>query len=142
MFARSQNALRGRWENLWASGQTSVVQLMTRDAVIDKLVYAVTNPVLDGLVERVHHWPGVNGLAALVSGRPLCATRPRHFFRSDGAMPAEIEMRLSIPERLGSATEFIEEVKRRVRLSEEETAAKRRQTGCRVLGRRRVLRQP
>jgi hypothetical protein len=97
---------------------------------------------LDGLVERVHHWPGVNGFAALVSGRPVCAKRPRHFFRSDGAMPAEIEMRLSIPEHLGSPTEFVEEVKRRVRRSEEETAAKRRQTGCRVLGRRSVLRQP
>jgi hypothetical protein len=29
-----------------------------RDTVIDKLVYAATNPVLDDLVDRVHLWPG------------------------------------------------------------------------------------
>jgi hypothetical protein len=37
--------------------------------VIDKLVYVAANLVLDHLVERVHHRPGVNGLPAL----PLCA---------------------------------------------------------------------
>jgi hypothetical protein len=36
LLARSQNALRGRWENLWSSEQTCVVKL----------------------VDRVHHWPG------------------------------------------------------------------------------------
>ena len=58
MFARSQNALRGRWENVWASEQVCVVKLADRDAVMDKLVYTAANPVQDHLVERVHHWPG------------------------------------------------------------------------------------
>jgi hypothetical protein len=39
------------------------------------------------LVERVHHWPGVNGLSALLNARRIRATRPLHFFRSDGPMP-------------------------------------------------------
>jgi hypothetical protein len=34
-----------------------------------ELVYTATNPVLDHLVGRVHHWPGVNGLGALLAGR-------------------------------------------------------------------------
>jgi hypothetical protein len=62
MFARSQNALRGHWENFWASEQVCVVKLVDRDAVLDKLVYTAANPVQDHLVDRVHHWPGVNGL--------------------------------------------------------------------------------
>ena len=58
-FAKCQNALRGRWENFWSSEQTSVVRLVDPNDVIDKMTYALTNPVKDGLVERAHHWPGV-----------------------------------------------------------------------------------
>jgi REP element-mobilizing transposase RayT len=97
LMARSQNALRGRWENFWASEQVCVVKLVDREAVIDKLVYTATNPVQAHLVDRVHHWPGVNGLVALLTGRPLHARRPLHFFRPDGPMPYEVEMRLTIP---------------------------------------------
>ncbi|MEO7733083.1 MAG: hypothetical protein ABIY55_19125, partial [Kofleriaceae bacterium] len=81
MFARSQNALRGRWENFWPSEQVCVVRLVDREDVMDKLVYTATNPVKDGLVDKVHHWPGVNGLGALLAGRPLRAHRPWHFYR-------------------------------------------------------------
>jgi len=42
MVARSQNALRGRWENLWSSEQTCVVKLVDREAVLDKLLYTAT----------------------------------------------------------------------------------------------------
>jgi hypothetical protein len=84
-----------------------------RDAVIDKLVYAATNPVLDDLVDRVRHWPGVNGLAALLNSGTLRAMRPLHFFRRDGLMPDV----------------------------EEQRATERQRTGRRVLGRRAVLAQ-
>jgi hypothetical protein len=59
LFAKCQNALRGRWENFWSSEQTSVVRLVSPEDVLDKMVYAFTNPVKDGLVERVDHWPGL-----------------------------------------------------------------------------------
>jgi len=78
------NALRGRWENFWSSEQVCVVKLVGREAVMDKLVYTATNPVQDHLVDRAHHWPGINGLPALLAGRCLRATRPRHFFRPEG----------------------------------------------------------
>jgi biotin-(acetyl-CoA carboxylase) ligase len=39
MFARTQNALRGRWENFWSSEQVCVVRLVGRNDVMDKLVY-------------------------------------------------------------------------------------------------------
>jgi putative transposase len=141
LLARSQNALRGRWENFWSSEQVCVVTLIDRDAVMDKLVYTATNPVQDHLVDRVHHWPGVNGLAALLAGRCLRARRPCHFFRPDGPMPEEVEMRLTIPPALGPEAKVVAELRERVQAVEAEHDAERRRTGRRVLGRRCVLQQ-
>jgi REP element-mobilizing transposase RayT len=141
MFARSQNALRGHWENFWSSEQACVVKLVGREAVMDKLVYTAANPVQDDLVERVHHWPGVTGLAELLTGRPLRATRPRHFFRPDGPMPEAVEMRLTIPPELGPEAEVLAQLRERVRQVEAERKAERRRTGGRVCGRRAVLAQ-
>jgi len=141
LFARSQNALRGRWENFWSSQQTGVVQLVDARDVLEKLAYVACNPVNDDLVERVHHWPGVNGYRALVTGTLIRATRPRHFFRGDGPMPAMVEMRLAVPPELGDAEAFLRAFEHRV--SEIESLAKERRAraGRRVLGRREVLRQ-
>jgi hypothetical protein len=85
MFAKSQNALRGRWENLWASEEPCVVEVLGRDDLHDKLVYIATNPVKDRLVEKVHHWPGPHFTNALLTGRPMNACRPKHFFGEHGA---------------------------------------------------------
>jgi hypothetical protein len=97
--------------------------------------------VLLHLVDRVHEWPGVNGLTALLAGRPLRATRPLHFFRPDGPMPAELELLLTIPAALGPAAEVLAELRDRVRAVELERAAERARTGRRVLGRRAVRAQ-
>jgi putative transposase len=141
MIARSQNALRGRWENFWASGQTSVVRLVSRKDILRKVAYTAANPVLDHLVDRVDHWPGVNGFRALLSRRLLTAARPRHFFRRNGPMPASVSMQLAFPEELGPADGFCGELETMVREIEEKAAAERRRTGNRVLGRATVLKQ-
>ena len=141
LLARSQNALRGRWENFWSSEQVSVVRLIDREAVIDKLVYTATNPVLGDLVDRVHHWPGVNGLRVLLTGRVLRASRPRHFFRSNGRMPEAVEMRLTIPPELGPEAEVLATLRERVQAVEAAHEEARRRTGRRVFGRRAVLQQ-
>jgi len=109
--------------------------------VIDKLVYPGANPVQDHLVDRVHLWPGVNALGALLAGLPLRATRPRYFFRPDGPMPDALELPLTLPAELGPATAVISELRDRVRAIELERAAERARTGRRVLGRRAVLAQ-
>jgi len=139
MFARSQNALRGRWENLWSSEPVCVVKLVGREAVMDKLVYTATNPVQDHLVERAHLWPGVNGLSAALARRPMRATRPWHLFRPDGPMPKNVEMRFAIPPELGPEEEVLAELRERVRAMEGALARERLRTGRRVVGRRAVL---
>lgn len=141
LMARSQNVLRGRSENMWSSEEVSIVQLVDPADVIDKLVYTATNPVKDGLVEKVHHWPGVNGFSDLVNQRTIRAKRPRHFFREDGPMPAEITLELTIPPELGEAAEVLAVLRERVAAFEESKRLERLKTGRSVLGRRRVLRQ-
>lgn len=141
MIARSQNALRGRWEHFWASGQTSVVRLVSREDILRKVAYVAANPVQDQLVDRVHNWPGVNGFRALRSGVLLSAVRPGHFFRPNGPMPARVSIRLGFPEELGSAGELSAELEAMVRDLEHKAALERQRTGIRVLGRAAVLKQ-
>jgi putative transposase len=143
LFAKCQNALRRRWENFWSSEQTSVVRLAEPDDVIHRMVYALTNPVKDRLVEQSHHWPGVTSLEAILHAKPLVAFRPKHFFRDEGPMPETTLLTFVQPPGFEgmSASSFAALVLDRVRLVEEAAAAERRQTGTRVLGRRAVLAQ-
>ena len=141
LVAKAQNALRGRSENLWSSEPVSLVELVDTADVIDKVVYAATNPVKDGLVERVHHWPGVNGLSDLLNQRVLTIRRPKHFFSTDGSMPETVELRYVIPPELGDADEVRRVLRERVAAVEREHAVKRLKTGAHVLGRRAILRQ-
>jgi hypothetical protein len=139
MFARCQNARLGRWENLWAAEEACVTRLLDRETVIAKLVYAASNPVKDMLVERADQWPGINGYRELLSDKPLKATRPRHFFREDGVMPAEVSLRLTIPSELGPAAAVIAEVKSGVEAVERSMQQHRARTGARVLGVAKIL---
>jgi REP element-mobilizing transposase RayT len=141
LLAKCQNALRGRWENFWSSEQVCVVHLVDPVDVMNKLVYVATNPVKDRLVEKVHHWPGVNGLAALLGGHTLEATRPSHFFRPAGPMPAVVTLTLALPPELGDTQQLRRELRDEVAAVEAAVAAERMRTGARVLGRRTIIRQ-
>jgi REP element-mobilizing transposase RayT len=141
LVARSQNALRGRWENLWSSEQTCVVRLVETDDIVRKLVYTAANPVVDHLVEKVHHWPGVNGYRALVHGQPIDVRRPRHFFREAGPLPEVATLHFALPAELGDPNPIRAALEAGVRAAEDEAAAERARTGLRVLGRRAILAQ-
>jgi putative transposase len=143
LFAKCQNALRGRWENFWSSEQTSVVRLVEADDVLDKMTYALTNPVKDGLVERAHHWPGVTSIDATMHCRSLTASRPRHFFRDEGPMPEVAILSICRPQSLEALShqDFADLVSEKVRGVEESVAAERRRSGAGVVGRHGVLAQ-
>jgi len=144
LFAAHQNVLRGRWESFWAaSEQASAVELVGPDDVLDKMVYAIVNPVKDHIVDQVHHWPGPNALEAIVKGTPLVAARPSRFFRPDGPLPERASLTLIRPpgfEHL-TATEFADLLRVRVLDAQEKVRAARLAKGVRVLGRKGVLGQ-
>jgi hypothetical protein len=139
LFAKSQNVLRGRWENFWAAGEPSLVWLVTRDDVIAKMAYVAANPVSAFLVAETHHWPGTNTWSRTRPKPALVARRPRHFFRVAGPMPEKVELDIVVPPQLGDAATFLQEVADRVAMIEAACDAERRTTGRRIVGRRQVL---
>jgi hypothetical protein len=141
MVARCMNARWGRSENLWAAEEVCLTRLLTRESVVKELIYAAGNPVKDHLVEKVIHWPGVNGYRQLVQGIPLRAVRPSHFFREDGAMPAVVELALEVPPELGPPEELIAELKAGIKALEKETRAARIACGKRVMGKKNIRAQ-
>src|ERR1051325_3997539 len=116
LLAKHQNALRGRWESMWATEQTSAVELVLPEDVFEKLICALASPVADHLVERVHQWPGVSSLAATVANKPLTAHRPKAFFRPDGNTPATVSIPLLLPPDLvtNDRARFIKQLEARI----------------------------
>ncbi len=135
LLAKCMNALRGRWENFFASEQVCVVRMDTREELIRRLVYIATNPVKAGLVAQVNDWPGAQGYPALLNGKPLRATRPKHFFAEDGSMPEEVTLEMTLPPELGDKAEILAEVRMRVVDVERSQARRRAEKDQRVLGR-------
>jgi hypothetical protein len=141
LFAKCQNVLRRRWENFWSAEQTSVVRLVSKSDIINKLAYALSNPAKDHLVEKSTDWPGVTSLPALLAGKDLLARRPKHFFREDGEMPTEATLTFTRPKGFEdlSQHEFATLVMARIEKVEQD--ARRERRGGRVLGVKAVLRQ-
>jgi putative transposase len=139
--AKCVNAYRGRWESVWSSEPPCLVELVGIDDVVDKLIYTATNPVLAGLVERAHQWPGPKIVQAFLNGRTLKARRPWFLFREDGPMPEEVELTLVVPEELGNHDEIVERVRAGIAAVEEGCALERAKTNRQVVGRRSILRR-
>lgn len=143
LVAKHQNALRGRWENFWASEATSVVELLDRDDILLKIGYALTNPVKDGLIDRADQWPGATSIFASLAGRSISARRPSRFFRKDGETPEFVTLDIHRPPGFDSLSEieWRQSLADRIRLIETEARNERIQEGRRILGRAQVLTQ-
>ncbi len=143
LLARCQNAHLGRFENLWSSDPTSVVQLVEPNDVLEKMVYAYTNPAAADLVDAAEEWPGVSTFQAAVTTGHLVATRPKFFFRPDGKLPDLVTVNIARPHGFAALTqaEWNELVTTRIRCGEAEHRERRRAAGKSVLGREAILRQ-
>jgi putative transposase len=141
--AKHQNALRGRWENFWASEATSVVELLGPDDLLAKMAYTLTNPVKDHLIERADQWPGATSLRANLDDCPVRAHRPARFFRKDGDLPESLTLVCKRPpgfEHLSQA-EWKALLTERIRSIELFAARESQAQGRHILGRAQVLRQ-
>jgi hypothetical protein len=141
LFAKCQNSLRGRWENFWAAEQPSVIPLLSPEDVLAKMVYALSNPVKDHLVEKASDWPGVSSLQVLQSGKELTATRPEHFFRKDGPMPEKVTLKFHRPKGYEHLTQNQFAALVMEGIAKVERKAREARRGGRVLGVKGVLRQ-
>jgi len=143
LLARFMNVHRSRWEAFWSSDAPSVVELVDAEAQLAQLVYNLTDPVRQQLVDRVHNWPGVSSLRYQLSGKPVRVKRPKKFFRSNGRMPDEVELRFVPPPSFAHLEHdaWAKLLGDRVRLVEEQAADERRKKGTRIAGRKAVLRR-
>jgi REP element-mobilizing transposase RayT len=134
-----------KWEGpTWDHEQTSVVRLLTEQAVIEKLAYVMANPVQAGLVQHARDWPGIIVLPQELGRRRWRMERPNAYFNpknpewTDTAelsltLPPALEQPYG-PDALRHAVRI--ELERQERLAHQEV--KRR--GWRVLGAERVRR--
>jgi putative transposase len=120
LLARCQNAYLGRFEGFWSSEQSSVVHLVEPDDVLNKMTYAFANPSAADLVDTVEEWPGVTTFQATLSGSPITATRPKHFFRDDSGMPEVVILPIARPHGFDNLSqgEWASLVSERVRAKE------------------------
>jgi putative transposase len=69
------------WEgSIWDSEQTSVVELLTRNAIIEKIGYVLANPVAAGAVLDPDEWPGAKSRVVDIGQTVLKTKRPKVYF--------------------------------------------------------------
>lgn len=141
MVARAMNRLRRRSENLWAREETSIVRLVDRHDVLEKMAYVAHNPVKAHLVEHTEHWPGINTIDAFLRGQSVSVERPRVFFRERGKLPASLTFTCEWPAHLGCALEARRALRDRIDELAERARQQRVSERRTVAGRTAVLKQ-
>ena len=87
LVAKHHNASYGRFENFWCSRPTGRLRLLGSEDILDKLVYSITNPVKDHLVEKATQWPGVNTTPEQLF-RTIVVKRPKRTFAATATCPS------------------------------------------------------
>ncbi|WP_053239031.1 hypothetical protein [Sandaracinus amylolyticus] len=88
-----------RWDgSVWDHEPTSVVELRTPNAVVEKIAYAIANPVAACLVPRAKDWPGVKTRPEELGSATWRIERPTEYFgHDDDKWPPFIELHLEMP---------------------------------------------
>jgi len=122
-------------ENVWADGSYSAVRLENEEAVLDKIVYVMANPVAAGLVRTAREWPGMLSLPAELYGMEHRCERPPVWFDAK-TNPDELVLRYSVPPCSAGrdVDALVAALRHELGEREKAAAADRRQTGRRVLG--------
>lgn len=123
------NADRGRWEAMWASEETNRLSLEDLEAVIDKTVYTLCNPVTSRLVSSGADWPG---LRMWWADEPIVVERPDVFFTDESPLPDEITLRFVPPSELAGLDDDAGVARVRGRIAQREDEVRRKMF---VLGR-------
>jgi len=141
LTAKAQNASLGRWENLWSSEKSSIVQLETPADVLAKMAYVIANPTSAGLVEAPRDWPGL--IAWPGWNERLSARKPAEFFARGSALPDSCSVQLQRPAAFAqlSDSEFAKLLDAAVEPLIRRARAEIADSGSRFLGAATVRRQ-
>jgi putative transposase len=129
-----------KWEGpVWEPVKSSVVELLTPQAVIEKLAYVMANPVAAGLVMRAEQWPGLTTLPPQLGCAQFTAKRPEVYFDADNPQwPAEASLQLQMPQVGLSDDETRQKVALELQWLEQAAHAEVKAKGWRFLGAQRI----
>jgi putative transposase len=97
LVARFVNAKQGESDAVWSSAGPHCQILPDAGGVETAIVYALSNPVKDGLVAHGRDWPGLRTCPQDWSRRPTVLERPGFFFRETGQLPDRATLRWHVP---------------------------------------------
>ncbi|WP_437292348.1 transposase [Sorangium sp. So ce406] len=133
-----------KWEGpVWDHEATSVVRLLTRAAVVEKIAYVLANPVAAGLVRHAHEWPGANVDVGELGRGVLRAARPAAYLDPQNPQwPDEVTLPLALPSVIeqDGAEGFRCQVAAEIERQEAQAHAELQKQGLRFLGADRVTR--
>ena len=135
LLALCVKSIRG-WEHVvWEPGrQTSLVQLLGESDVINKTLYAMSNPIKAGICKKESQWPGI-----LIEGSHT-AKRPKNF--NEHRMPKSATLTLQPPKGISKKRwhQTLQEQMPQVRQEARSIAVQRRgQHGRLFVGAKRAL---
>lgn len=128
-----------RWEgSVWDSQKTSVVRLLSPQAIVEKVAYCMANPVAAGLVRRASDWPGLTTMPQQLGWAALSAARPTFFFDPNSPeWPDTVTVALTLPPSLEgqmSAEEFRRQVVAELTRQEQDARLEVAKSGRAFLG--------
>ncbi|HSM91462.1 MAG TPA: hypothetical protein VLT47_01175, partial [Anaeromyxobacteraceae bacterium] len=141
LVAKATNCALHRWEAFWERVSYSAVELVTRESVLEKIVYTLANPVAAGLVRHASRWPGDWSDPRRIGGPPITIDRPKLYFDEEGQMPASVELQLTPPPGFEDDPAFIEQVLESLREAEAAAAARLAREERTFMGVARILAQ-
>jgi len=130
-------------EGIWSKQPFGATLLLTEAAIVDAIVYTVTNPVKDGLVRDYRKWPGVVSRPGDWLKPVRYARRPELYFDQDNDEHAEVPARVTIPLQFKDRdpVAFVRDVEARIREAERAAATTIAHAGRSFMGDKAVLRQ-
>jgi putative transposase len=91
------------WEgSIWDSEAPSAVELLTRDAIVEKIAYVLANPVAAGAVLDPEDWPGAKTGVADIGQTVLKARLPKVYFDAT-KWPNVVGLPIKLPPRIAEA---------------------------------------
>jgi putative transposase len=92
-----------KWEGpVWDHESTSVVRLLTREAMVEKIAYVLANPVAAGLVRHAREWPGAKVDVSAMGRGMLRAKRPQGYLDPENPQwPEEAALPIHLPPSIG-----------------------------------------
>ncbi|MFT3917593.1 MAG: hypothetical protein QM704_26955 [Anaeromyxobacteraceae bacterium] len=140
LCARAMNVEWGRSEDFWGPPTFSDVTLVTKEAVLAKVLYTLTNPVEAELVAKGSEWPGLWSSPELIGAGTLTFERPEGFFDPKGVMPEQAFLTLKTPSGY-TREDFHRLLTAQLTSFEADMAKALEHLGRRVLGVKKVLKQ-